>query len=194
MISKVTNNQRDKDTPSDVVIKLETRQPDSDPTLGIAVSLASVDGISMNKLVTIEDSITHGFQSGAISNTRISWPKIVAYEVGCDADFHFPLYDGYGGLPLNIEYLLRSLEQKYGSETNWWEIPLAAFELRHQMSEIEDYRERGPGSHVPATTGIMPKDAKKAASWRPSRHFPVRPSVIYTVLRSCEHGYWCSLR
>ena len=55
-------------------------------------------GASMNKLVAIGDSVSMGFQSGAIYNTRISWPKIVAYEAGCDPGFRFPLFDGYGGL------------------------------------------------------------------------------------------------
>lgn len=155
MTRKVTLSQRDKHTPADVVIRLEARQPDTDPTLGVAVTQPAVAGISKNKLVTIGDSITQGFQSGAIFNTRLSWPKIVAAEVGCEASFRFPLYDGYGGLPLNIEYLLRSLERKYGAEINWWEMPLAAFELRHLMAQIEDYWERGPGSVVPATSGIM---------------------------------------
>lgn len=155
MPPRVTQAQRDKKTPDDVVIRLEARQPDADPTLGISVPQPRSAGISKNKLVTIGDSITQGFQSGAIFNTRLSWPKIVAAEAGCEASFRFPLYDGYGGLPLNIEYLLRSLERKYGAEINWWEMPMAAFELRHLMAQIEDYWERGSGSDVHPTSGIM---------------------------------------
>ncbi|MDR0212056.1 MAG: hypothetical protein LBJ33_23225 [Pseudomonas putida] len=155
MASIVPANKRDSHTPEDVDVRMEAREPDADPTLGIAVKLKSVAGKSLNKLVTLGDSVTHGFQSGAIYNTRLSWPKIVAYEAGCDASFRFPLYDGFGGLPLNIEYLLRSLELKFGKEIDLLEMPHAAFELRHQMALIEDYWESGPGAKAPITNAIM---------------------------------------
>lgn len=155
MNRKVTAAQRDGKTPASVIIRREAREPNFDPTLGIPVPTNQVSGASANKLVTIGDSVTMGFQSGAIFNTRISWPKIVAYEAGCDQGFRFPLFDGYGGLPLNIEYLIRTLEHKYGSEIDWWEMPLAGIELRHQMALIEDYWERGAGATVPVTSGIM---------------------------------------
>ena len=32
--------------------------------------------------MTIGDSLTHGFQSGAIYNTQISYPRIIAWEMG----------------------------------------------------------------------------------------------------------------
>lgn len=147
--------QRDAGTPDEVIVNTEARVPDFDPTLGIAVKLETIMGTSTNKLVTIGDSVTMGFQSGAIHNTRISWPKIVAAEVGCDPGFRFPLFDGYGGLPLNIEYLLRAIEHKYGTEISWWELPAAGFELRHQMALIEDYWERGAGAKAPVTSAIM---------------------------------------
>ncbi|MEG1422097.1 MAG: hypothetical protein RSA95_14425 [Citrobacter sp.] len=155
MGADITQDQLDAKTPSDVKIRSQARTPDFDPTLGIPVALPEVTGVSANKLVVIGDSISAGFQSGAIFNTRLSWPKIVAYEAGCDRQFRYPLFDGYGGLPLNIEYLLRQLEQKYGSKISLWEIAGALFEIRHQMALIEDYWERGPGANAPVTTGIM---------------------------------------
>ncbi|MFJ7793836.1 hypothetical protein [Pseudomonas sp. NPDC096950] len=148
-------DQLDADTPEDVIVKTQARVPDFDPSLGITVKLDAIPGASTNKLVTIGDSVTMGFQSGAIYNTRISWPKIVAAELGCDPGFRFPLFDGYGGLPLNIEYLLRAIEHKYGTEISWWELPAAGFELRHQMALIEDYWERGAGAKAPVTSAIM---------------------------------------
>ena len=54
-----------------------------------------------NRLVTVGDSITQGFMSGAIFRTDISWPAIVGYELGLAADqFRFPTYEwptGPGG-------------------------------------------------------------------------------------------------
>jgi hypothetical protein len=155
MKGDATDAQRDNDTPAEVIVNTQARVPNFDPTLGVVVNLDPLAGTSTNKLVTLGDSISMGFQSGAIHNTRTSWPKIVAAEVGCDPQFRFPLFDGYGGIPLNIEYLLRALEHKYGTEISLWELPGAAFELRHQMALIEDYWERGAGAKAPVTRAIM---------------------------------------
>ena len=87
------------------------RVPSSDPTLGISVEPAS-GAPPKHRLVAIGDSLAHGFQSGAIFNTDISFPAIVAYELGWIDRFRYPRYGGPGGgLPFNIEYLLRDLER-----------------------------------------------------------------------------------
>ena len=49
----------------------------------------SIEGTHRNRHLTIGDSLTHGFQSGAIYNTRLSWPMMVAYEIGCDSTYRF---------------------------------------------------------------------------------------------------------
>jgi hypothetical protein len=153
----VPDNARAPDTPDDVEIRMEAREPDVDPTLGITVPPKPEWSTTapVNRLVTIGDSLTHGFQSGAIFNTRLSWPKIVAWEMGWDDFFRHPTYDAHGGLPLNIEYLVRDLEHRYGSSINLLELPLAAMRLRSLMARVEDYWERGPGAEPPVTSGIM---------------------------------------
>lgn len=156
MLGNAAAENRDAGTPAEVIINMEARKPEFDATLGIPLnSNVSIVGTPRNRLVTIGDSLTHGFQSGAIYNTRLSWPMMVAYELGCDNTFRFPRYDAFGGLPLNIEYLLRALDHKFGSDINLLEFPFAGFELRHLMSEIEDYWERGPGSIAPKSSAIM---------------------------------------
>jgi len=155
MLGNAPNEARDPRTPAEVVVNLNSRKPEFDATLGISVPPTTETGRPRNRLVTIGDSLTHGFQSGAIYNTRLSWPMIVAYELGCDSSFRFPQYDAYGGLPLNIEYILRTLELKFGSDINLFELPIAAFEVRHLMSQIEDYWERGPGAVVPKAATVM---------------------------------------
>ena len=139
----------DSKTPNDVIITKVPRVPRFDPTLGISVTPPAQPDPPRHRLVTIGDSLTHGFQSGAIFNTGISYPAIIAHEMGWSEKFRYPSYRGLGGLPLNIEFLLRTLERKYGSNINWWELGLAAFDIRHLMGEIEDWWERGPGSNVP---------------------------------------------
>jgi hypothetical protein len=100
-----------------------------------------------HRLVSVGDSLTQGFKSGAIFETNLSYPAIVAWEMGLDVNaFRYPFFSGVGGLPINIEYLLRRMDQAFGEDVDWYEIPLAGMYLRHWMDEIEDHWERGPGA------------------------------------------------
>ncbi|MFD3579164.1 hypothetical protein [Streptomyces sp. NPDC058644] len=112
-------------------------------------------GNPQHRLVTVGDSLTQGFQSAAIFNTPLSYPAIVAHELGCLPSFRHPLYEGHGGLPFNLELFLRDLEARYGRTVDWWEAPQALFRARGVMDRVEDYWERGPGRAVPSTTAIM---------------------------------------
>lgn len=141
----VTDEMRDPKTPEDVIIQPEARKPETEPTLGIPVAV-NREGTPQHRLVTIGDSLTHGFQSGAIFNTRLSYPRIIAIEMGWDKPFRYPTYDEYGGLPLNLERLIRQGEEKYGDKINWWEFGGNLLFIRGLMDEVEDYWERGGGS------------------------------------------------
>jgi hypothetical protein len=102
--------------PADLTINYEPRRPERDPTLGIPVHVDRAD-VSPNRLVTIGDSITHGFMSGAIFRTDLSWPAIVAFELGIFDEFRHPTYeapDGPGGIPIDIERALRACESRFG--------------------------------------------------------------------------------
>jgi hypothetical protein len=134
-------NKRDPKTPPEVIVNMAAREPEFDPTAGVAVAAVDRRGQPKNRLVVLGDSLTQGFQSGAIYNTRLSWPMIVAWEMGCDDEFRFPLYDHEGGLPLNIELLVRTLEQKFGERIDFWEVPSALFEVRSLMARVEAYWE-----------------------------------------------------
>ena len=103
--------------------------------------------------MTIGDSLTQGFMSAAVHRTDLSWPAIVAYELGLSAhEFRFPTYEwpaGPGGLPLDLERLARAFAKRYGDRLDFWEIVSAGLWLRDYMDAIEDYWERGPGSATP---------------------------------------------
>jgi hypothetical protein len=135
-------------TPDDVVITTEAREPVWDPALGIPVD-TTWQGTPNNRLVTIGDSLTQGFASGAIYQTDLSYSATIAYELGWDG-LRYPLYGGPGGLPLNIELLMRVLEERFGLQLSWWELPMALFAARQFADQVEDYWERGPGSVLPA--------------------------------------------
>jgi hypothetical protein len=140
-------------TPTDLEIRTQPRRPVTDPTLGIDVPRGAARA-AKHRLVTIGDSLTHGFMSGAVYRTDLSWPAIIAYELGLHGDeFRFPTYEwptGPGGLPLDLERLARSFEARFGDRLDWWEIVRAGLWARSYMDEIEDYWERGEGSRTPS--------------------------------------------
>lgn len=138
MPKPVTDDMKDPLTPASVVITSEARAPVEDPTLGIPVQVTR-QGAPKNRLVTIGDSLTHGFQSGAIYNTDISFPAIIAWEMGWE-EFRYPRYWGYGGMPFNIEMLLRHLEEQFGDKLdNIWEAAAAGYESATLMSRISKF-------------------------------------------------------
>ncbi|MGW7071094.1 SGNH/GDSL hydrolase family protein [Streptomyces sp. NPDC054855] len=139
---------------ADSVRRREPRVPVFDPKVKVEVTEQGT-GAPRHRLVAIGDSLTQGFQSAAVFNTSLSYPAIVAYELGCLPGFRFPLYEGFGGLPFNLELFLRDLDARYGKNVDWWEAPLALFRARNTMDRVEDYWERGPGRTVPSTSAIM---------------------------------------
>jgi len=153
LAGEVTDDMRHPATPASVTIRTEARPPETDPRLGVAVA-APAGPPPAHRLVTIGDSLTHGFQSGAIYNTQISYPRTIAWEMGWSEQFRYPRYGGPGGLPINIEFVIRRLESEFGDKIDWWEAAAAVFAVRQVMDQIEDYWERGPGSVPPNTSAI----------------------------------------
>ncbi len=141
--------------PSEVEIRRSPRRPVTDPTLGVEVRSARQRTEPAHRLVTIGDSLTQGFMSGAVFRTDLSWPAIVAQELGLHGDqFRFPTYEwptGPGGLPLDLERLIRAFERRYGHRLDFWEIVSAARWVQSYMDDVEDHWERREGAAVPAT-------------------------------------------
>lgn len=91
----------------------EPPRPSIDPTLGINVS--PPDGsAAKHRIVALGDSLTHGFQSLAISKTHLAYPALIARELGWFEHYRYPTYDGYGGLPINVELTIREIERLFG--------------------------------------------------------------------------------
>ena len=128
------------------------RAPVLESDLGIPVE---VDRRSRprHRLVTIGDSLTHGFQSGAIYNTDLSYPAIIARELGSYGDFRHPKYPGFGGIPLNIELLVRVLEERFGDRLSGLELFGAVYHLRQHLAQAEEWWSEGPGSRPPPRDG-----------------------------------------
>ena len=139
MADRPADPPRPPGTPDEVVITWEARRPVTDPTLGIPVTVEGHDPCA-HRLVTMGDSLTAGFQSGAIYNTGLSWPAVVARELGWFGEFRFPTYEGYGGLPLNLEFLLRQLEWQFG-EVGWLDSLPALAWVNHYLNKVEQWWE-----------------------------------------------------
>jgi hypothetical protein len=149
MPSRPIDPRRPPGTPDEVMITWEARRPKLDPTLAIPVAVAD-HAPCVNRLVTIGDSLTAGFQSGAIYHTDLSWPALVARELGWFSQLRFPTYDGYGGLPLNLEFLLRQLEWQFG-DVGWQESAPALVWVNHYLNKVEQWWE------VEAEPGYRPR-------------------------------------
>jgi hypothetical protein len=142
----------DRAIPDEVQIRTAPREPVTDPKLGIEVPSGGARR-ARHRLVTIGDSLTHGFMSAAVHRTDLSWPAITAYELGLTAEqFTFPTYEwpaGPGGLPLDLERFARAFEKRFGARLDFWEIVSAGLWLQSYMDAVEDFWERGEGSRTP---------------------------------------------
>jgi hypothetical protein len=103
-------------------------------------------------VVAIGDSLTQGFQHGAIRRTEWSFPAMIARSFGHSVDrsvgtgHRVPDF-GELGLPVDLERLLDELEQQVGDSIEWHEwllnVPTVVRSLLHRT---EEYYERGLGT------------------------------------------------
>src|SRR4051794_15453101 len=152
------------DTPDEVVRRAAQgpRVPVFDPRVGRGP--VSATGGSKQRLVALGDSLTQGFQSGATINADLAYPALIARAQGWSDGYVTPRYGGPGGgLPLNVEWLLRDLEARFGAGLSPWETPAAALRVRSLMDAVEDYWERGAGSTAPSVATIV--QALAVFSW-----------------------------
>lgn len=179
-MSQLPPEYLDSKTPPDVVVTDTLRPPIDDPTLGEPLGPPSPDAPPLaaspdHLLVTVGDSITHGLTSGAVFRTDLSWPSLVAGGLGIPG-FTVPSYGGpLGGLPLNLEGLLRRLQEQFGDELNFLEKLELPVILQRRCDENEDYWERGDGREPPRVDlryenlGIYGWDVRDAISYTAER-------------------------
>jgi hypothetical protein len=169
----------DPNTPPDVVVTDVLRPRIDDPTLGVPLGQRDTDVPApptdpVHRLVSVGDSLVHGLTSGAVSRTDLSWPAILARCL--DVPFQVPAYGGpLGGLPFNIEGLLRKLQDEFGDRISAIEALALPFALQRLADQNEDYWERGDGSRPPRTDvryenlGIYGWDVRDSLSYAGGR-------------------------
>lgn len=132
---------------SDVLpIRANPREPVADPTLGIAVT-TDRSTAPVHRLVTLGDSLTQGFTSGAVGRTDHCYGALIARELG--APFVRVDYPGFGGLPLNLEELLRVIDRAAGPAVSWTDVLPAMGRALAHLYAAENYWERGEGRALP---------------------------------------------
>lgn len=105
------------------------------------------------KIFTIGDSISQGFMSGAAARTDLSYSTLVANLMKL-TDYQYPNAWGSGGLPLNLEKVLRALAKQFGSDINGLDWVTALPLVNRLLDEVEDFYERGiGGENVPDPSG-----------------------------------------
>jgi lysophospholipase L1-like esterase len=99
-------------------------------------------------ITAIGDSLTQGFQHGAIRRPDWSFPAMIARSLGHRIpDTHRVPDFGKIGFPIDLEQLIVDLEEDLGDSLGKleWLLKLPN-SVRKRLDYIEDYYERGPGS------------------------------------------------
>jgi hypothetical protein len=147
-VAQLAPEYLDSKTPPDVEVTDRVRPRFPDPTLGVAVP--DPGAAAAHPLVTVGDSVTHGMSHGAVSRRDVSWPAMVADCLG--VAMRAPEYGGpLGGLPFNIEGLLRRLQDSFGERLNPLELVRLPLTLHELVDANEDFWERGAGASAPPT-------------------------------------------
>ncbi len=99
------------------------------------------------KLFTIGDSVSQGFMSLAAARTDNAYSTLIAQQLGLElktADYKYADWN-IEGIPLNLEYIMRELQSRYGSNIGGFEWLTVLQTLNRIVDRAEDYYERGNG-------------------------------------------------
>ncbi len=98
------------------------------------------------KLFTIGDSVSQGFMSLAAARTDNSFSTLIARKLGLtpNVDYRFADWNNVG-IPLDIEYLMRELQSRYGSNIGGFEWLTVLQTINRIVDRAEDFYERGDG-------------------------------------------------
>lgn len=142
-----------------------------------------------HKLVAIGDSLAQGFKNGCIHRTDLSFPALISRCFSPGTRFDTPSFSAQGGIPINLETLIRGLSEKFGESLSWSDALPAAHYLYTTLRRIKIYWEnernhrnrfRKLPYHNQAVWGYAAND-----SWlmteRKCREFLVRNRPRYSV-------------
>jgi hypothetical protein len=93
-----------------------------------------------HRLVCIGDSLSQGFNNGGVYRTDLCYPALLAHCMG-DAQFDQPSFVAQAGIPLNLEVLVRGLQDEYGTYITNGEWSQALSYLFRTVKRIKRYWE-----------------------------------------------------
>jgi hypothetical protein len=96
------------------------------------------------ELFTIGDSVSQGFMNLAAARTDLCYSTLIARLMGL-GDYYYPTWPS-GGLPANLEDVLRTLDRRCSSRVDLWEVLKAGSIVNEVLDKAEDYYERQGGS------------------------------------------------
>lgn len=94
-----------------------------------------------HKLAVIGDSLAQGFKNGGIYRTDLSFPALLAEAMGADTDLQSPDFTAKGGIPINLEMLVRGLHEAYGDKIHLKNSVPAALYLYKTLYQMKRYWE-----------------------------------------------------
>lgn len=96
-----------------------------------------------HKLVVVGDSLSQGFNNGGIYRTDINFPSFIHRCFDPLPAFVQPSFTAQAGIPLNLEVILRGLEDEFGASIIWSEYAGAATHTFKTLKRIKKYWEGG---------------------------------------------------
>lgn len=83
--------------------------------------------------------MAQGFKNGGIYRTDLSFPAILARSLGNGIEYEAPSFTAQAGIPINMEVLIRGLEQELGSEITLWNSVQAGRYVYNTLKRIKTY-------------------------------------------------------
>lgn len=87
------------------------------------------------------DSMAQGFKNGGIYRTDLSFPAMLARAMGDAVQFDMPSFSAQAGIPINMEVLIRGLEEEMGSEITLWNSVKAGRYVYKTLKRIKSHWE-----------------------------------------------------
>jgi len=94
-----------------------------------------------HKLVAIGDSMAQGFKNGGVYRTDLSFPALVARSFDPPITFDTPSFTAQTGIPINIEMLVRGLQDELGDQISWNNYLRAGTHIYSTLRRIKNYWE-----------------------------------------------------
>lgn len=94
-----------------------------------------------HRLVVVGDSVAQGFKNGGVFRGDLSFPALLARSLQPNLSFNAPSFTPRGGIPINLEQLVRSIEKKFGRHLRRLDYPRIIFHLFRELRKSKSYWE-----------------------------------------------------